>query len=1367
MATIGALIWKLGLDISTLTENVNQVNARLDSMEGFAKRAGAAMAGMISVGAITSAVSKYTEFTGRITDLAAATGISVQGVQSLDYAAKQTGSSFEAVAKAVGKMSSGLTDGDKSTVGALSTLGLSLGSLRAMSPDQAFSTIADAIATIPDPMRQSALALDLFGKGGRELLPMIKSGVGDLASEARQLGLVLSDDAVAAGDKFGDTLDQLKTAGMGLLSSVLTPMMPALTSLVSTITANLQPAFVAMVDGVRLVSGAWTGLARPLRDLIVVMGAAASAVWVLNSALMATAATAAVALASSLASLVTPLIAVAGLIAGGSGVVASISLLLTPVGWMTVAAAALAGALWLLRDPLVTVATWLADTVWTGFQQSLSWIVAALAPIYDWFMVWGPAIGVVVGWIGSAVWSVFTSVLANIGSALAMVWDGLLITATHASAAVGWIGHAAWEGFKAVVGVIATSIIGIVDALKTFVEWIRQAAAWVSDKAWELFPKTMQALSDAISYVIELLDLFKNSVAEAVTVGELPSVESAWRRLGDRGLKPLQMSAEQVAAVIQHLNAGLKVNSHTAEDAAEAARRHAEALAEATRRAVAFAKAVDDATGMTAYRQAVEALRIIDAAGDRIDPGKFEELAKTVSAGADAARRLGLHMTDGMRAVDLLGRAGQAASNELIAGFSGVGTQLDWLIAKSGQWQGLLKSMPLKNLPAFMELPKGNASGELGLNQLRPSAFSGLGQGFLGQGGVIASQAGNMLDQKWAPVFDASAGQLGTNFVKKWGGAITGSLGPLLGGLVNTLIPVIGSLASKIVGMFDKSGKNAANAANAYGVKLSESLSAGIVSDSKSIFNGNFQAATIFNLSKMIDEAGGVTQSTVRKWSSAAGDIFSMVQTGKFTAQQASATFEPVFGKLAAHLTETGGLASAEFLHLIDLTDQYGIKSKAVTEWVKSGVSTAAEGLLGFLTTAQSAHQGVLDSRTQLADLEKQLAAATTTAEREELAKRKAQLTKSIAEQETLLSAVGMSSQAAATGVSSALWGMYDALLKKGVSVADALAQMAPAVSAMQAELARTGFQGSDAFGALQRMVALTTDSLAGPALQSIQGLGSGMTALHNTGILNAEMFSGMAGQIAHTFDTLVASGKTGSDVLQVMQPQLQTMWQLWKDKGWAIDEATQNMLEQAEAQGIVGDAQRSVEERSLIGIERIASATERLADLFAGKLPSSMETGADTIVDQVIRVSDSLDEAFSRPRTIPVDWDIPDLPSIPGYPGSGSSGGSYHTGGLVSSARRATSGLGVPAWAPRFHAGGEVPAVLQSGEFVVSRRGVQALGMAALTAVNGGSVGAGVRRTVETPIQVNVYSPVQVDGREIARANAKYQTRVLTELGV
>lgn len=244
---------ELSSKLDTVNKNVDKTGSAFSGM-------GKMLVGAFSVAAVTSAVKSYMDFTGTLTDMSAKTGIGVEALQRLKFAAEQNGGSLDQVTRSVTKLGIKLAGGDNTAAGALDALGLSFDNIRSMAPDKAFTTIADAIAKVPDPMDRSKLAMDLFGKSGAELLPMMQGNLSETAKEADRLGIVMGKDAVAAGDKFGDSLDALLLVGQSMIGQVLGPMIPALTTVVQWLGGNIPKA----ISGAR---GAFDWLIKKVMEI--------------------------------------------------------------------------------------------------------------------------------------------------------------------------------------------------------------------------------------------------------------------------------------------------------------------------------------------------------------------------------------------------------------------------------------------------------------------------------------------------------------------------------------------------------------------------------------------------------------------------------------------------------------------------------------------------------------------------------------------------------------------------------------------------------------------------------------------------------------------------------------------------------------------------------------------------------------------------------------------------------------------------------------------------------------------------------------------------------------------------------------------
>ena len=76
-------------------------------------------------------------------------------------------------------------------------------------------------------------------------------------------------------------------------------------------------------------------------------------------------------------------------------------------------------------------------------------------------------------------------------------------------------------------------------------------------------------------------------------------------------------------------------------------------------------------------------------------------------------------------------------------------------------------------------------------------------------------------------------------------------------------------------------------------------------------------------------------------------------------------------------------------------------------------------------------------------------------------------------------------------------------------------------------------------------------------ALKAAAGFGQALVGLNNSGLLTQDMFAGIADQIAHTRNALVAQGKDGGAVLRLLAPQLQQIWEIQHQTGLAVDDTS------------------------------------------------------------------------------------------------------------------------------------------------------------------------------------------------------------------
>lgn len=200
-------------------------------------------AGLIAGGAIagltfglTRLVTPVAEAGEELNKLAQKTGVSVEALSALRYAAELSDVSSESLTKALRKLSVALFDaklGGEEGGAALKALGVkateSNGQIRAT--EEVLLDLAEKFAAMPDSAEKAALAVRIFGRGGLELIPMLnqgRSGIAELMDEAKRLGLVLSGSAARAAEEFNDNLKRLRAVNEGVTRQLGAAFLPVL-----------------------------------------------------------------------------------------------------------------------------------------------------------------------------------------------------------------------------------------------------------------------------------------------------------------------------------------------------------------------------------------------------------------------------------------------------------------------------------------------------------------------------------------------------------------------------------------------------------------------------------------------------------------------------------------------------------------------------------------------------------------------------------------------------------------------------------------------------------------------------------------------------------------------------------------------------------------------------------------------------------------------------------------------------------------------------------------------------------------------------------------------------------------------------------
>lgn len=227
--------------------------------------------GVAITGPLAASALAFSKMGDEINKASQRTGVGVEALSALKYAAERSGASFEDLQTGLKKMQNALfeaEDGNDAAIKSFASLGLTISDLKNLSPEEQFSKIAERLSQVQDAGARAAISMELFGKGGTTLLPLIlegSDGIAKLTARAKELGLVMSSEDAQAATKFGDALadvfKQLSAITFQVGSAVARALQPfvavtqkCLATVIQWVKENKNLVTGILIGGVALVA---------------------------------------------------------------------------------------------------------------------------------------------------------------------------------------------------------------------------------------------------------------------------------------------------------------------------------------------------------------------------------------------------------------------------------------------------------------------------------------------------------------------------------------------------------------------------------------------------------------------------------------------------------------------------------------------------------------------------------------------------------------------------------------------------------------------------------------------------------------------------------------------------------------------------------------------------------------------------------------------------------------------------------------------------------------------------------------------------------------------------------------------------------
>ena len=258
--------------------------------------AGAAVGGIVALAVNSGAAADD------LNTLSKQTGITTEDLQKFKYAADIIDVPLEAFTGSMAKLTrnmAGAKDGTGPAADAFKTLGVSVkdanGNLR--DNEDVFYDTIDALGKVKSETDRDAMSMSIFGKSAQDLNPLILGGADalkTLGQEAKDAGLIMSQDALDGLNEFNDEIDKTKAqvgaAGMKMSATfgeILLPLLKSLAEWLQTVAqwfSNLSPnvaktilvvlGIIAAIGPLLLLIGGMASGIAALMPIIAGLGAA-------------------------------------------------------------------------------------------------------------------------------------------------------------------------------------------------------------------------------------------------------------------------------------------------------------------------------------------------------------------------------------------------------------------------------------------------------------------------------------------------------------------------------------------------------------------------------------------------------------------------------------------------------------------------------------------------------------------------------------------------------------------------------------------------------------------------------------------------------------------------------------------------------------------------------------------------------------------------------------------------------------------------------------------------------------------------------------------------------------------------------------
>lgn len=276
-AEVGSLRVRLSMDAGEFDRGTKSAENSLGKfaakLASVAKTAGISAAAIGAAfiaagGALAFALKGTIDKMDEISKLSSKIGIPTEQLSALSHAADLANVSIEQLGNGVKKLSVNMADvagGDTGNAAkAFTALGVSVtdaaGQLK--NAETVIIELADKFAGMEDGAGKTALAVQLFGKSGAELIPLLNEGgqgLKAMTDEARDLGITFDARTGKAAEQFNDNITRINAVFQGFVTRIAAAVLPTLVTLTDGF-LNFLKTSGAVDTAIQIVTNTFKGL---------------------------------------------------------------------------------------------------------------------------------------------------------------------------------------------------------------------------------------------------------------------------------------------------------------------------------------------------------------------------------------------------------------------------------------------------------------------------------------------------------------------------------------------------------------------------------------------------------------------------------------------------------------------------------------------------------------------------------------------------------------------------------------------------------------------------------------------------------------------------------------------------------------------------------------------------------------------------------------------------------------------------------------------------------------------------------------------------------------------------------------------------